>query len=72
LGYLLERMLLLVGFGLELSYMIIGLTSFCLYNSMDFLKMQYGILYKVNKTILYKTDKIVLVYRKLIDIQDIL
>ena len=42
-----------------LVYMIIGLTSLCLYNSTDFWKMQYVKLYKVNKTNLYNSQKLV-------------
>ena len=57
-----------VCFRLELSYMIIGLTSLCLYNNTVFREMQYGILYKVNKVRLLKTQKTVPLHKMGIDI----
>ena len=42
---------------LPVSYMIIGLTSLCLYNITGFLLFQDGILYKVHSLFLYKIQK---------------
>ena len=44
--------------------MIIGLTSLCLYNSTNFLQMQYGKLYKVNKVRMCKMQKTVFMHKK--------
>lgn len=43
--------------------MIIGLTSLCLYNSMDFRELQYGKLYKLNKSNLYNMQKTVFMHK---------
>ena len=45
-----QRVDLIAAFCFAFCYMIIGLTSFWLYNNMFFAVLQYGILYKVNKT----------------------
>ena len=49
---------------LELSYMIIGLTSLCLYSNINFLQLQYGILYKIISLNLCKTQKFLLLGEK--------
>ena len=47
-----------MAFCFAVSYMIIGLTSFWLYNNMEWIVLQYGILYKVNKNELVKMQNI--------------
>ena len=68
LAYGLKAVWLLMIFGLSFSYMIIGLTSLCLYNNTDFCKKQYGKLYKLNKSGLYKMQKTVFMHKIPVDI----
>ena len=47
-----------------LVYLYIGITSLCLYSNINFLQLQYGILYKIISLNLCKTQKFLLLGEK--------